>query len=190
MYLTAKRYVTDLTITAKEAFFKDKLSSCNSKDVYQIINSLLNKNVHHLPFYDSACTLSNKFATYFKTKIVNIRSELDAERISTNARFLDSSNTTVPQLSVLRPTTEDEVLKVISKSPNKSSKLDPIPTWFLKNNISQLLPVLTQIVNSSLSTGVFPIGAHSAIIKPLLKKPSLDKNVLKNYRPVSNITFV
>ena len=96
LYLTAKRNVTDLTITAKEAFFKDKISSCNSKDVYQIINSLLNRNVHHLPFYDSACTLSNKFATYFKTKVVNIRSELDAERISTNARFLDSSNTTVP----------------------------------------------------------------------------------------------
>ena len=50
--------------------------------------------------------------------------------------------------------------------------------------------MITCIVNSSLSTGIFPSGAHSAIIKPLLKKVSLDKNEWKNYRPVSNITFV
>ena len=50
--------------------------------------------------------------------------------------------------------------------------------------------MITCIVNSSLSTGIFPSGAHSAIIKPLLKKASLDKNELKNYRPVSNITFI
>ena len=49
--------------------------------------------------------------------------------------------------------------------------------------------MITCIVNASLSTGIFPSGAHSAIIKPLLKKASLDKNELTNYRPVSNITF-
>ena len=42
----------------------------------------------------------------------------------------------------------------------------------------------------SLSTGVFPKGAHSAIIRPLLKKPTLDQNTLKNYKPVANVTFV
>ena len=91
--------------------------------------------------------------------------------------------------------TQDEVLKTISLSPNKSSRLDPLPTWLLKENISSLLPVITYIVtcNSSssvLSTGIFPSGSHSTIIKPLLKKASLDKNELKNYRPVSNITFI
>ena len=64
LYLAAKRNVCDLTISAEEAYFKDKLSSCNSKDVYRIIGTLLNKN-QHLPFYDSACNLSNRFASYF-----------------------------------------------------------------------------------------------------------------------------
>ena len=91
-------------------------------------------------------------------------------------RFTDSANTfTFPQLSTLRPTTEDEVLKLISRSPSKSSRLDPIPTWFLKEDIFHLLPVLTHILNLSLSSGIFQSGAHSAIIKPLLKKTSLDK---------------
>ena len=180
-----------ILLSRSKKHFKEKLSTCNTRDVYRIINSLLNKNVHHLPFYESACNLSNKFANYFLTKIVKIREDLDAELVIPNSQFTDSANTfTVPPLSTLRPTTEDEVLRLISKSPSKSSRLDPIPTWFLKENISQLLPVLTHIINSSLSSGIFPSGAHSAIIKPLLKKKTLDKNVLKNYRPVSNITVL
>ena len=47
LYLAAERNVRDLTISAKEAYFKDKLSSCNSKDVYRIIGTFLNKNVQH-----------------------------------------------------------------------------------------------------------------------------------------------
>ena len=86
-------------------------------DVYRIINSLLNmlnKNVHHLPFYESACDLSNKFANYFLTKIVKIREDPDAELVIPNSQFTDSANTfTVPQLSTLRPTTGDEWVALI-----------------------------------------------------------------------------
>ena len=49
---------------------------------------------------------------------------------------------------------------------------------------------LTAIVNQSLSTGIFPSCMKAAIVKPLLKKTSLDSNVLKNFRPVSNRSFV
>ena len=88
------------------------------------------------------------------------------------------------------PDSEIELLKIINSSPSKTSRLDPISTWYLKDNLPELLPVFVDIVNVSLSTGVFPKGAHSAIIRPLLKKPTLDQNTLKNYRPVANITFV
>ena len=59
--------------------------------------------------------------------------------------------------------------------------LDPIPTWLLKDNIEHLLLLLTDVVNSSLSTGVFPKGAHTAIIKPSLKLSTLNINELKSY---------
>ena len=102
-----------------------KLSTCNTRDVYCIINALLNKNVNHLPYYDSAYDLSSKFANYFLTKIVKIREDLDAELVLPNSFFMDSANScTFPQLSTLRPATEDEVLKLISRSPSKSSRLD------------------------------------------------------------------
>ena len=42
----------------------------------------------------------------------------------------------------------------------------------------------------SLSTGIFPDPLNTAIVKPLLKKPSLDCTSFKNFRTVSNIAFM
>ena len=53
--------------------------------------------------------------------------------------------------------------------------------------LEQLLPAVTAVINQSLQTGVFPSVFKEAIVKPLPKKPSLDPNSLKNYRPVSNL---
>ena len=42
----------------------------------------------------------------------------------------------------------------------------------------------------SLLTGEYPLIFKKAIVKPLLKKTSLDSEDLKNYRPVSNLSFM
>ena len=46
----------------------------------------------------------------------------------------------------------------------------PIPTWLLKLCLSELLPVITYIVNLSLSTSTVPYELKLALIIPLLKK--------------------
>ena len=76
------------------------------------------------------------------------------------------------------------------KTPAKSCLLDPIPTWFIKQNVCMFVPVITRIVNCSLNTGTFPDSLKHAIISPVIKKQSLNPNDLKNYRPVSNITYL
>ena len=50
--------------------------------------------------------------------------------------------------------------------------------------------MVTSIVNSSLLSGCVPESMKVAIINPLIKKPSLDPEVLSNYRPVSNLSFL
>ena len=52
------------------------------------------------------------------------------------------------------------------------------------------LPILTLLVNLSLSTGEFCTSLKTAIVTPLLKKPNLDCDIFKNYRPVSNLSFI
>ena len=51
------------------------------------------------------------------------------------------------------------------------------------------LPVITKIINLTLSTDYFADEWKCAIVNPLLKKPGLDL-ILKNYRPVSNLQYV
>jgi hypothetical protein len=56
--------------------------------------------------------------------------------------------------------------------------------------LDKLLPSITSLINSSLISGTFPESFKKALVSPLLKKPTLDANVLKNYRPISNLTFI
>ena len=60
----------------------------------------------------------------------------------------------------------------------------------LYENLDILLPTITNIITTSLTTGIVPRDLKTAIVKALLKKPSLDKNLLKNYRPISNLPFL
>ena len=49
---------------------------------------------------------------------------------------------------------------------------------------------ITNIINYSLREGSFPNCFKTAYVTPLLKKPNLDRNLLKNYRLVSNLSFI
>ena len=89
----------------------------------------------------------------------------------------------------LCPVTVKEICKTTMCCPTTSCVLDPLPTQLLKTNVDILSPVITRIVNLSLTTGKCPSSQKSAIITPLLKEASLDPESLKNYRPVSNLNF-
>ena len=85
---------------------------------------------------------------------------------------------------------EEEVRNVIKSSSITSCSLDPLPLKLFKTCLPTLLPVLTEVVNTSLSLGIFPSTLKHACITPLLKKPSLDVEELSNYRPISNLPFI
>ena len=72
----------------------------------------------------------------------------------------------------------------------KNCMLDPIPTWLIKESRSELLPVMTNIINSPHRSNQVPTSMKSAIVTPLLKKSTLDPDILKNYRPVSNLSYI
>ena len=83
-----------------------------------------------------------------------------------------------------------KVRKLLIKSPNKTCELDTIPTWLLKDCIDQLLPLVTVIINKSLTTSHVPLELKSALIRPVLNRFNLDSDCLGNYRPVSNFSFL
>ena len=68
--------------------------------------------------------------------------------------------------------------------------MDPLPSKLLKDCSSTFAPILSSLVNLSLEQAHVPSSVKIAYISPLWKKPSLDRNSLQNYRPVSNLPFL
>ena len=62
--------------------------------------------------------------------------------------------------------------------------------WLLKECTALLVPTITNIVNLSLSSGNFHHTLKESVISPLLKKPTLDKDELSNYCPISNLSLI
>ena len=67
---------------------------------------------------------------------------------------------------------------------------EPFPTKLLISHASSIIDVILHIVNLCLMSGVFPLSCKSSVIVPLIKKPGLDHEILKNYRPVANLSFL
>ncbi len=66
----------------------------------------------------------------------------------------------------------------------------PIPSHLLQAISPAVVPALTHIINKSIHTGIFPSAFKQARITPLLKKPTLNPTLLRNYRPVSCFPFI
>ena len=71
----------------------------------------------------------------------------------------------------------------------KSCKLDALPTKLLRECIDSILPTITSLVNISLRDSVFASRWKTSIIRPLLKKFTLDL-ISSSYCPVSNLSFL
>jgi len=65
-----------------------------------------------------------------------------------------------------------------------------IPTSFLKHCLPALLPTITNTVNLSLSSGVFPQAVQALLRYPSSEKYNLDKEYLSNYRPISHLSLL
>ena len=86
--------------------------------------------------------------------------------------------------------TIDDIKRTITSAPAKSCTLDPLPTTVMKEFLPELLPFLTDLCNSSLIQGCLPVSQRHAIVLPRLKKAGADSADVKNYRPISNLTFM
>ena len=74
-------------------------------------------------------------------------------------------------------------------SSNATCRLDPAPTWLMKDCVNELAPIFTRMINFSLTSGNVPSIWKSALVVPLLKKTGLELT-FNNFRPVSNLSLI
>ena len=135
----------------------------DSKTLFRTITRLPHWKADKLfPTSSSAVDLANKFVHFFEEKIVNIRSNLGTPVIPDFFTTLDTSSLTC-QLVNFAPTSNTELSNIANNIIMKSCILVPLH---------------------------FQYSLKTAVLSPLLKKASLDHEVLSNYRPISNLKVI
>ena len=189
LFRTVCREYSNLFKLSKRDHIKDQIANCagNQRSLFRIVDSMLCTTGSQLPVCDSPLQLASDFNRSFIEKIQEI-----CKAFVTGSFHSMSSNVSdsVSRFSCFKNLTDDDIIKVIMSSPKSSSIVDVLPTRILVDNIDVLIPFITCLFNCSLSEGIFPDCFKTACVRPLLKKPSLDSNVLRNYRPVSNLPFL
>ena len=189
IFVNRRKQSTNLTFKKKREYYANKINKCNgSKTLYNCVNELPDIKQHAvLPTHSSSAELATQFNTYFKEKISDIRklfpltSESSSCCRSFDGIFLDS----------FEPATEDEIRSIILTHGIKCSPEDPISAQLLKNCFDVFIPIWLDIVNLSLEQGSMDCLKRAVLI-PLIKELDnlIDTDILKNYRPVSNLQLL
>ena len=197
MYRKSCDQVKNLIKKAKEEYFVKRIEECqgDQKKLFQIVDKLLGRNkTSPLPHFTDKQIMARIFNEFFVNKISDIQSLLSTWVSTTGDMACPPLDTILAssksKLKYFKPTTVSEISTIIQKASKASCSLDPIPTSLLCDLLPVLAPVITRLVNAALSSGTFPSRLKSAIVTPLLKKLGSDVEVLKNYRPVSNLSFI
>ena len=167
-YRAAVNHFNRLVECAKTKHYSDMVreNEDNPKALWNSIKKVLYRSPKMvLPDYTTMNSLVNTFGRYFADKIAKLRSGL----LSTDADPPVSGSYKNKSVS-FRTMSEEEVLKIIKSTPNKSCDLDPILTSLVLECISVLLTPITNIVNYSLQEGSFPSCFKTAHVTPFLKK--------------------
>ena len=134
MFTYRKNKVNTMCGEAKKTYYKENLSDIRSHaQFYNIANKLLHRRkTIALPNYECAESLASKFANYFDEKIQRICTTLQTPHsfVIDGTVFTNRPDTDC-QLSSFGTVTRAEITQLLSKSPSKTCKLNPMPTHFV-----------------------------------------------------------
>ena len=126
------------------------------------------------------------FACFFWDKIETINKPFSPED---HPRVHFTFPNDLPRMLSFKSITLSEVRWLLSKAKPTTCLLDTIQTRLLKTHPEASLPLITKLINLSLTSGTFPCIWKRAIVKPLFKKIVLE-NIFKSYKPLSNLNSI
>jgi len=166
----------------RSEFFRRRIEATRSdiKGQWKVLSSLLSS-----PADSESCPISaDTFQSFFTNKVADVRSATEGAVPPCLTPLVQ------PGLSIFRMLTVDDTTRLIRASASKTCDLDSVPTWLVKDLENVFAPILTRLINASLSSGHLPVEHKRAVVRPVLKKPNMDPSTPSSYRPVSNVTFL
>ncbi len=155
-----------MLLKAKRDYYSTRIANMagDQRALFRETAKLLNCNtLQKLPSHSSLDDLTNKFADFFEDKILKIRDRLSKDTQELGGSSCSSTKKCSSSFSDFIPVSHDDIRKILMSSASKSCPLDPMPTTILKDCLDVILPVITKIVNLSLSTSVMPGKLKEAV---------------------------
>ena len=175
----------DLLQRKEAAYWNAKIVSNgeSSKKLWKCVNNIMMRDSSNKSTPPVTIT-ADSMSKYFTDKVNSVRDK------TVGADEPTYTSLTTQTMADFNSVTQDDVRKIILESPSKSSSLDPIPTFLLREYLDDLLPFIWSMCCASLDKGQLPKSQKAALITPIVKKSGLDPNDVKSYRPISNLTFI
>ena len=166
----------------------------NARSTWKILNSLMNRSnnagaIKSLIVNNVEFTEDEKIAEIFSEYFYKIPVELDDEIPETNTDPTNyiSSNSLYPGLT-MDNCTPLECSEIISKLKITKEEKDCVPVKLMVANRNVLAPIVSELINRSMTEGIFPETLKKASIIPIYKKNL--KTSPASYRPISKLPFV
>ena len=165
---------------AQSNYFSSLFKNCSdSKSLWRSINQVCHCS-SSFSLNPRFTLTADQLVLFFLDKIKAVRSKL----LLVDLNLLTIPDRPPPTFLLFQPVSVEEIKHLILSSPKSTCSSDPLSSNLLPLCIDVIFPVITRIVNLSLSSGIFPKEFKYAVVKPLLKKPTLDSTNLKNYRSI------
>lgn len=179
---------------AESVFIQGRIKECKGKsgDLWKVIRNIIptaSASSNILYFTKEHKLVADEFNQYFTS--VGQRMINSVTKLVTDFNILKQSSTVSPEVFGLepfyfQPVTIETVKACISKMPgNKSPGADKIPLRIYKDCLANILFPLTNIINRSFETCIFPNNWKIAEVVPHPKEG--DYELATNNRPISLI---
>lgn len=190
-YMIYRKKLGRLIKAAERRYYFDKLKSYSGdlRKTWKLLNSLTGKTQREDTIdsfvVDGVKIVSKEeIVERLNEYFVNIGSHLAASIKPASTGFRDYLGASYMHSFALYPTSSNEIVSIVSDFGNKrSAGYDDIPVNIMKSSIYFVAEPISDIVNSSLITGIFPDRLKMAKVCPVFKGG--EKTVFQNYRPIS-----
>ena len=135
--------------------------------MFRLLRSLDGQRVQQQTEFRLAAQECELLSRFFRGKIDNLL--LGLQYFNDIDRPSDELPCFTDCIDVFERTSNTEITAICSSTKKT-------PANQLTYNITSIVPAITWITNTSLGEGVMPKSLKHAIVRPLLKKPPLDKD--------------
>ena len=165
-----------------------KMSQNNIKKTWSLIKQLMSTKskdncIKNIIVNNIEISNPSEMAEQFNNYFADIAHTLDNEINPSNQDpYVHVKENNLASI-FFHPVTVNEINTIILNLKNTTKKLHEIPVQLFKGLSKILSKPITELVNASIGSGVFPECLKQSKVVPIYKKG--DRNTMANYRPIS-----